>query len=149
MAKPSNWETGRQSGIRNQEKTLNSEYLQCALCRALFRTQSSDMNMHCSRVYFWTAMWMYLRKTRTKWLHYWGKTADSPILSQKACRLQKSINSHVSVAYRMCSPLHVLMKSWTWENNVSKSGMLGMENFTNLKLQKITSIVQQATAQRN
>lgn len=36
----------------------------------------------------------------------------------------------VSVAYRMCSPLQVLMKSWTCENNVSKSGTLGIENFT-------------------
>ena len=39
----------------------------------------------------------------------------------------------VSVAYLMCSPLQVLMKSWTWEKSVSKSGMFGMENFTNLE----------------
>lgn len=39
----------------------------------------------------------------------------------------------VSVAYLMCSPLQVLMKSWTWEKRVSKSGMFGMENFTNLE----------------
>lgn len=32
----------------------------------------------------------------------------------------------------MCSPLQVLIKSWTWEKSVSKSGMFGMENFTNL-----------------
>lgn len=44
-----------------------------------------------------------------------------------------SINLQVSVAYRMCSPLQVLMKSWTWEKRVSKSGMFGMENFTNLE----------------
>lgn len=44
-----------------------------------------------------------------------------------------SVNLQVSVAYLMCSPLHVLMKSWTWEKRVSKSGMFGMENFTNLE----------------
>lgn len=46
------------------------------------------------------------------------------------------VNLQVSVAYLMCSPLQVLMKSWTWEKSVSKSGMFGMENFTNLE-QKI------------
>lgn len=44
----------------------------------------------------------------------------------------EELYSHVSVAYLICSPLHVLMNSWTWENSVSKSGMFGMENFTNL-----------------
>lgn len=44
-----------------------------------------------------------------------------------------SVNLQVSVAYLMCSPLQVLMKSWTWEKRVSKSGMFGMENFTNLE----------------
>lgn len=43
------------------------------------------------------------------------------------------VSLQVSVAYLMCSPLQVLMKSWTWENRVSKSGMFGMENFTNLE----------------
>lgn len=43
------------------------------------------------------------------------------------------VNLQVSVAYLMCSPLQVLMKSWTWEKRVSKSGMFGMENFTNLE----------------
>lgn len=44
-----------------------------------------------------------------------------------------SVDLQVSVAYLMCSPLQVLMKSCTWEKSVSKSGMFGMENFTNLE----------------
>lgn len=44
----------------------------------------------------------------------------------------RELDLQVSVAYLMCSPLQVLMKSWTWEKSVSKSGAFGMENFTNL-----------------
>lgn len=52
----------------------------------------------------------------------------------------------VSVAYLMCSPLQVLMKSWTWEKRVSKSGMFGMENFTNLeeKCNKVAKVKSKA-----
>lgn len=45
----------------------------------------------------------------------------------------RGVDLQVSVAYLMCSPLQVLMKSCTWEKSVSKSGMFGMENFTNLE----------------
>lgn len=51
----------------------------------------------------------------------------------KGVRCLVSLGLQVSVAYLMCSPLQVLMKSWTWEKSVSKSGMFGMENFTNLE----------------
>lgn len=52
---------------------------------------------------------------------------------QKYIKSEIRLNLQVSVAYLMCSPLQVLIKSCTCENNVSKSGMLGIENFTNLK----------------
>lgn len=52
----------------------------------------------------------------------------------------------MSVAYLMCSPLQVLMKSWTWEKSVSKSGMFGMENFTNLEHKTKKQSVKQGDA---
>lgn len=55
------------------------------------------------------------------------------LLKHQRVRGLGSVDLQVSVAYLMCSPLQVLMKSCTWEKSVSKSGMFGMENFTNLE----------------
>lgn len=59
----------------------------------------------------------------------WSKRINTRLLETKN---KLRLDLQVSVAYRMCSPLQVLIKSWTWEKSVSKSGMFGMENFTNL-----------------
>lgn len=65
-----------------------------------------------------------------------GNHADKRKNYEQTVHIEKvrlrELDLQVSVAYLMCSPLQVLMKSWTWEKSVSKSGAFGMENFTNL-----------------